>query len=119
MEFKFAKGSLASAEFDQIKQVIDQVFKFPDDAGPANGAGDRREAPQTLAPVAQLRLPSRYVSAQTPADQLQLNADNSFSLQEAGQSYHGTFIVNGNTVELSISETNTKTTATVSRQQPH
>jgi hypothetical protein len=113
VEFKFAKGSLASAEFDQIKQVIDQVFKFPDDTSPGNDAGDRREPPQKPAPVAQLRLPCRYASAQTPADQLQLNADNSFSLQEGGQSYHGTFVVNGNTVELSISETNTKTTATI------
>lgn len=59
------------------------------------------------------RLPATYVSAQTPADQLQLNADNSFSLQEGGQTYHGTFVVNGNAVELSILETGDKTTATI------
>jgi hypothetical protein len=63
--------------------------------------------------VAPLRLPSTYVSAQTPADQLQLNADNSFSLQEGGQTYRGTFAANGNTLELSISETNTKNTVTI------
>jgi mono/diheme cytochrome c family protein len=59
--------------------------------------------------VAPLKFPSIYVSAQTPADQLQLNSDNSFSLQEDGQPYHGTFEANGNTLELSISETSTKT----------
>ena len=60
-----------------------------------------------------LRLPATYVNAQTPADQLQLNADNSFSLQEAGQTYHGTFAVTGNAMELTIRETSTKTTATL------
>jgi hypothetical protein len=59
-----------------------------------------------------LRLPSTYVKAQAPADQLRLNADNTFSLQEAGQPYHGTFLANGNSVELSISD-GPRTTATV------
>ena len=73
-----------------------------------------RAAPAAAAPaVAPLKLPSTYVSAQATADQLQLNADNSFSLQAAGESYHGTFVVNGNTVELSIRETGDKTMATI------
>jgi tetratricopeptide (TPR) repeat protein len=59
-----------------------------------------------------LKLPSTYARTQTPADRLQLNADKSFSLQEDGQTYHGTFVVNGNALELNISETNTKTTVT-------
>jgi hypothetical protein len=71
-------------------------------------------APAAVAPAgAPLKLPSTYVGAQTPADQLHLNADNSFSLQEAGQSYRGTFVASGNTLELNISETNTKTTVTI------
>jgi formylglycine-generating enzyme required for sulfatase activity len=65
------------------------------------------------APVVPFSLPSTYVSAQTPADQLQLNADNTFSLQEAGETYHGTFVVNGTTLRLSISETSTETAATM------
>jgi len=36
-----------------------------------------------------LRLPSTYVSAQAPADQLQLNADNTFSLLEGGPELSG------------------------------
>jgi hypothetical protein len=76
----------------------------------------RGQEPSPAAQVpaaALLKLPLTYVRAQTPADQLQLNADNSFSLQEAGETYHGTFSVSGNTLELRISETNTNTTATM------
>jgi hypothetical protein len=70
-------------------------------------------APAAAVPaVAPLRLPSTYASAQTPADQIQLNADNSFSLQEAGQTYRGAFVANGNTLELNISG-GPKSTATI------
>jgi hypothetical protein len=72
-----------------------------------------RHAAEAPAPPAPLMLPATYVSAQTATDQLQLNADNSFSLRAAGESYHGTFVVNGNTVDLSIRETGDKTTATI------
>jgi hypothetical protein len=64
-------------------------------------------------PPPALKLPSTYVSAQTPADQLHLNADSTFSLQEAGQSYRGNFVQNGSTLELTIADTNTPTTATI------
>jgi len=70
-------------------------------------------APPAAVPVVPLKLPLTYVSAQTQADQLELNADNSFSLQEAGQTYHGMFSLTGNTLELRISETNANTTATM------
>ena len=59
----------------------------------------------------QLQLPAVYVSSSNPADQI--NADKSFSLQEGGQPYHGTFTESGNSLELSISETNTATTLTL------
>jgi hypothetical protein len=73
----------------------------------------QRAAPAAAVPtIAPLRLPSTYVSSQAPADQLQLNADNSFSLQEAGQPYRGTFAVNGNEVELNIAD-GPKTTVTI------
>jgi hypothetical protein len=63
-------------------------------------------------PVAPLKLPAAYSSSQNPADKLQLNADNTFSLQEGGQAYQGTFAANGNTLELNISG-GPKTTATI------
>ena len=49
-----------------------------------------------------LKLPATYINSQVPADQLQLNADNSFSLQEAGQTHRGTFAANGSTLELAM-----------------
>jgi hypothetical protein len=64
------------------------------------------------APAAPLKLPATYVSAQASADQLQLNADNTFSLQEAGQSYSGTFAANGSALRLNISG-GPETTATI------
>jgi len=63
-----------------------------------------------LPQIAPLKLPSTYVSAQSSADKLQLNSDNSFSFQEAGQPYHGKFVLIDDTVELNISETGTTTT---------
>jgi hypothetical protein len=41
-----------------------------------------------------------------------LNADNTLSLQETGQVYHGKFVVNGNLLEITL-DPDTKTTATV------
>jgi hypothetical protein len=71
------------------------------------------ERGRVLPQVASIRLPSTYVSAQAQADQLQLNADNSFSLQEGGQTYRGTFVPTGNTLETNISDTSTQTTVTI------
>jgi hypothetical protein len=77
-----------------------------------HGGGPTPSAVPAPAPVAPLRLPATYASAQNPTDKLQLNADNTFSLQEGGQGYQGTFAANGNTVELNISG-GPKTTATI------
>jgi hypothetical protein len=80
-----------------------------------HASAPRRESQQPPAaslPPVQLKLPATYVNAHAPADQLQLNADNSFSLQEAGQPYRGTFAVNGNEVELNIAD-GPKTTVTI------
>jgi hypothetical protein len=61
---------------------------------------------------AQPKLPAAYANAQNPADKLQLNGDNTFSLQESGQAYQGTFVLNDHTVELNITG-GPKTTATI------
>ena len=96
-----------------------QLLMTPDEAKTAwatvQAAARAKGVPvQAASPVAPLKLPSTYVSAQTPADRLQLNADNSIMLQEGGQTYHGTFVANGNALELNIGETGIKTT--LSRQ---
>jgi hypothetical protein len=112
VDFEFPKGFLATAQLGQVQEAVSHVFSMastPDAPG--------REA--TVAPTvseatpppfaAPLQLPSSYVSSQNPADQLQLNADNTFSLQEGGQNYRGTFAANGNTLELNISDGPTTT----------
>lgn len=58
------------------------------------------------------KLPAAYANAQNPADKLQLNADNTFSLEEGGQAYRGTFAANGSTLKLNITG-GTETTATI------
>lgn len=63
-----------------------------------------------------LKLPATYVSAQAAADQLQLNGDHSFSLQEGGQAYHGTFTGSANTLKLTITDTNPPTESTATLQ---
>ena len=121
VDFEFEKGYLETAKPEVVKATIAQVFAL-DVGGEAQSTATGGLAPNspspalpvpTPVPVMHLNLPSTYVNAQTPADQLQLNADNSFSLQEAGQTYRGTFAVNGNTVELTIRDTNTKTPLTI------
>jgi|ERR1017187_902902 hypothetical protein len=127
VSIQFPRRYLDSTNIKPIQDTIDGILAI--DAGsPAEGsdpspaaapggslpleAGQPPPPPPGTA-VMPLKLPSTYVSAQAPADQLQLNADNSFSLQEAGQTYHGTFVVNGNALQLSISEAETNTTVTI------
>ena len=99
VDFEFEKGYLETAKPEVVKATIAQVFAL--DVGgevqstATGGLVPNSPGPAPLVPAAvpviHLNLPSTYVNAQTPADQLQLNADNSFSLQEAGQTYRGTF----------------------------
>jgi hypothetical protein len=110
---EFDKKFLSTATIKQVQDTIAQVFQI--DAAPTAVSHPGPSPTVTTAPVTAqtLKLPSTYANVKTPSDHLQLNANNSFSLQEAGQSYHGTFTVNGATVELSITETGTKTSATI------
>ena len=140
LKFPFEKGPLptsdqalaAIAEVLTVQQAVDAANNAQVAQVPSNGAavttpgqGAQQTQPPPPPPPQQppqppppppppvLKLPSIYVSAQTPADQLRLNADNTFSLQEAGQNYRGTFAANGNTLDLTIGDTGTKTTATM------
>jgi hypothetical protein len=91
----------------------DQMYSNTGAAWIRQGGTPAPAASSVTLPSASLNLPATYVSAQTPTDQLQLNSNNTFSLQEGGQAYHGNFVLNGNSLELAISESNTKTTATL------
>jgi hypothetical protein len=50
-----------------------------------------------------LVLPATYINSQTKDDTLQLKADHTFLLNVAGQTYQGSFQVDGNTIGLKIS----------------
>jgi hypothetical protein len=60
--FKFLKGALGSTDLKHVQQTIDQVFKFPDAAGPeTDAAADNAGAPPAPAPAparAQVRAPA-------------------------------------------------------------
>ncbi len=109
VSFQFQKGFVGSMDVKQVRNTIDAVFGIDTPSAPVIAD----PGPPPPAPVVPLKLPATYVSAQTQTDQLQLKADNSFSLQEGGQPFHGNFAVNGNNLELHIIESDTKTTATI------
>jgi hypothetical protein len=109
---EFDKGFLSTSDLKQIQGRIGQAFGI-DAAQSAASSVPPGQPPSTATPHTALKLPATYSSVQTPTDHLQLNTDNSFSLQEGGQSYHGTFTVSGNALELNITETNIKTAATI------
>ncbi len=77
-----------------------------------HGGGPTPAAAPAPPQVAPLKLPATYASAQNPADKVQLNADSTFSLQEGGQAYQGTFAATGNSLELNITG-GPKTAATI------
>jgi hypothetical protein len=60
---------------------------------------DGAAPPVTQGPVS---LASVYVSSQNTGDRLQLNRDKTFSLQEGGQSFSGSYSVAGTTLTLHI-----------------
>jgi hypothetical protein len=114
LRFPFEKGSVPAPDeaLTMIAEVlaVQQASNSPQPAATPAPAPEPPPPPPPPAPA--LRLPSTYVSAQTPADQLHLNADNTFSLQEAGQTYGGTFAANGSALKLNLSG-GPETTATI------
>jgi len=60
--------------------------------------------PPDTTPVT-LKLPATYTNYQSPSDEIQLRADYTLSLQEGGQTYQGTFQVNGNSLAIKVNET--------------
>ena len=111
LAFGFQKGYLTSSTPKEIQDTIGQVFAIEVGQPIRKSEASTSTASSTETPL--MKLPSTYVSAQAQTDWLRLDANQSFSLQEAGQSYHGTFVVNGNALELSIGESNVKTSAKI------
>jgi hypothetical protein len=110
LKFPFEKGSSTP---DQTLAIIAEVLTV-ERAQVTEQPPPPAPAPvPTPTAVPPLKLPSTYVNARAQADQLQLSGDHTFSLREAGQTYRGTFTVNGNALDLTISDTNTTTAATI------
>ena len=99
----------------QALAKISDVLTVDGAPPPATTASAGASGPSSAAPVpapSPANPPAAYVNAQSPTDQLQLNPDKSFSLEEGGQAYHGTFAVNDNKVEFTIAENGAKVTDT-------
>jgi hypothetical protein len=105
VDFDFPKGFLATAELAQVQEAIQNVFAVA--SSPSSPAEGGQAAPAVSQPASPQLPPtvmpgSLYVNAQNKADRLQLHLDNSFSLQEGGQSFTGNYSVAGATLKLHI-----------------
>lgn len=105
VDFDFPKGFLATAELAQVQEAIQNVFAVA--SSPSSPAEGGQAAPAVSQPASPQLPPavmpgSLYVNAQNKADRLQMNLDNSFSLQEGGQSFTGNYSVAGATLKLHI-----------------
>jgi hypothetical protein len=98
--FQFQKGFVNPANVKQIEDTIAELLAVVPPG--TNSNGDANQA-VPAAPVP-ARLGSLYLSSQNSADRIQLNGDNTFSLQEGGQSFRGTYLVTGTTLKLHIVE---------------
>jgi len=98
--FQFQKGFVISANVKQIEGTIAELLAVAPPGTDSNG-GATPAVPNAPVPP---RLGSLYVSSQNNGDRLQLNQDNTFSLQEGGQSFSGTYSVAGTTLKLHITE---------------
>jgi hypothetical protein len=97
LKFPFDKNSTPT--LDQALATIAEALTAPAAAEPLTPPA--RPPALSIPPV---NLPGLYVNSQNAADRLQLQSDGSFSLQEGGQPFHGTYAVTGTTLTLRIVE---------------
>ena len=107
VDFEFPKGFLATAQLAQVQEAIHHVFSAASSPNATTQGG--QVAPAVSQPASPGIPPTvtpgnLYVNSQDKADRLQLNMDNSFSLQEGGQSFTGTYSVAGTTLKLHIAQ---------------
>lgn len=114
--FQFQKGEMQTIDLNSVEAYIGEVLQIDTAVGTqakptAVAAVQYTPPPPPPTPAVRLSLPARFVNAQAATDQLELNRDGTFKLQEQGETYTGTFTQSGNTIELSIAETKGKSTA--------
>lgn len=117
-EVKFPFAKYAVPPIEEAKALIAEVLI----ASPQPVAEKPVAQPPAPPPIAtpapsSAPVPAIYVSTQTKGDYLQLKADSTFAWQVSGQSFHGTFVTRGNTIELNDVDDSVQTSATVTGQQ--
>ena len=117
VSFQFEKGYLDSIKLKNVEDAVSQIFVPDAGSGPQPPEPPPPDTKKVEPAASSLTLPAIFVCDKTPADRLQLNADKSLSLTEAGQNYRGTFVLTGNSLELNLTETGTKTNATIQGKQ--
>jgi hypothetical protein len=98
LSFQFQKGHVNPANLKQIQDSIGEVLAI----APPGSDSNRNTTGLTQGTQPLLTLGPVYVNSQNSADQLQLNTNGSFSLQEGGQSFNGTYSVAGTALRLHI-----------------
>jgi hypothetical protein len=103
LKFPFGKGSVPTP--DQALETISEVLAVQPVTTSAGHPGPTPppQAPQP-APLAPPVLGRVYVSTQNAADRVQLESGGTFSLQEGGQTFSGTYAAQGNNLKLRIKE---------------
>lgn len=95
--FQFQKRFVNPSNLKQIQGAVAELLAMaPPDTKPIMSSAQGGPVPPPP------RLGSLYISAKDTADRLQINTDVSFSLQEGGQSFNGTYAVSGATLKLHI-----------------
>ncbi|HUB83979.1 MAG TPA: hypothetical protein VMB03_34525 [Bryobacteraceae bacterium] len=113
VSFQFEKNSVPSMSAKQLQDAVGELFGV-EEASTAQeppAAATRMKTPPPPEPTVALKLPAVYTNAETPSNQIQLNADKTLSVQSDGQVYTGTFEINGNTLALTVNDA--ATTATI------
>lgn len=128
LSFQFPKGEMETADLNAVDAFLSEVLQIDMPAAAQSSgyqpASARSSAGATAAPTpgmgllphpapVKLALPSHFVNTQSASNQLDLKGDGTLSLLEDGQTYKGTFVQTGNSLELNISDANTKTTVTI------
>jgi hypothetical protein len=108
VEFHFPKGSLDVTDPAAVQDALSHVFSA-DAPAPTPTSEPPPPPTPTPTPSAPPALGTVYVSAQNSANRLLLNADGSFLLLEDGQSYNGTYSVNGSVLKAHVAQLNKDT----------
>jgi hypothetical protein len=116
VEFQFPNEALDTTDPTAVQEAISRVFAV-DTSRPAAGPPSVATAQDQTQHSAPPALGTVYVSAQNGVNRLLLNTDGSFLLLEDGQSYNGTYSVDGSVLKVHIPQLNRDTDMTIDGAQ--